>query len=78
MWPGQEDRARCSEGSPVFCPVNGVHFILLELAAQRFGPATAETEEVIRTIRDRKRVERMMRRLFEATASGWPELLATP
>jgi hypothetical protein len=50
--------------------------MLLELAAQRFGPAPAEAEKAIQTIQDRKRVERMMRRLLVAT--GWPDLLATP
>lgn len=52
--------------------------MLLELAAERFGPAPAEVKKSFQSIRDLKRVERMMRRLFNATATGWPDLLATP
>jgi hypothetical protein len=51
---------------------------LLRLAAKRFGPAPAEVENVILRLKDRKHVERKLDRLFDATATNWPELLATP
>lgn len=51
---------------------------LLRLAAQRFGPAPVEAEKTIQAIKDPKRVDRMLERLFTATATGWTELLATP
>ena len=51
--------------------------MLLELATERFGPVPTETESAIQAITDRKRVERMMRRLFNATVTDWSDLLAT-
>ncbi len=50
---------------------------LLRYAAQRFVPAAMEDESAIQAISDRKRLRRMMDRIFEATATGWPGLLAT-
>jgi hypothetical protein len=51
---------------------------LLRLATKRFGPAPTDVEETLLKIKDRKRVERMMERLFDAVATSWADLLATP
>ena len=51
---------------------------LLGLAAKRFGPAPAEVEKAMSAITDPKRVDRMLERFVDATATDWVNLLATP
>ncbi len=51
--------------------------VLLRMGATRFGPAPAETEAALRAITKPDRLERMIERLFDATATGWDALPAT-
>jgi hypothetical protein len=51
--------------------------MLLRVAAERLGAASAETEATVRALTDPGRIERMLIRLVDATATDWPDLVAT-
>ena len=52
------------------------HRLLLRQGRKRFGPADAETESALTSIKDLERLERMAEALL--TVNSWQELLSTP
>jgi hypothetical protein len=51
--------------------------IILRFAQKRFGPAGEATRATLTAITDLDRLDRLIDRLFDATATNWQDLLDT-